>query len=179
MKILTVPSPILKEKAKKIGLVDNSVKKIISEMIKTLKKEGGIGLAANQLGKLIRIIVIESKGQLSKDKPDVERPIIPLTVLINPEIIETSSEKEPDIEGCLSIPNVWGEVPRYNKVTVKGLDKNGKKIKIKASDLFARVLQHEIDHLDGILFTDRIVDLSTLHTIDKEGNKIPINLPAL
>lgn len=179
LEILTVPNKILKEKAKKIGLIDKSIKKIIDEMIKTLEQAGGIGLAAPQIKKLLRIIIIESHGQPSEVKPEEKRPVIPLTILVNPEIVEHSQEKETDTEGCLSVPNIWGDVSRYKKVIAKGLDQNGKKIKIKANDLFARVLQHEIDHLDGILFTDKVTDISTLHTIDEEGQKIPINLPKL
>ncbi len=176
LEIIKVPNPILKQKAKKVGLIDKSTKKLISDMVETLRKEGGMGLAANQVGKIVRIIVIEARRQ---QKGKEKQPLIPLTILINPEIINTSPEKEVDIEGCLSIPNIWGEVPRYKWINLKALNGEGKKIKIKARGLFARVLQHEIDHLDGILFTERVKDLSTLHSLDKDGQKIPINLVKL
>lgn len=179
LKIITVPNPLLKEKAKKVGSFGNSLKKFISEMIQLLREVNGIGLAAPQLGKPIRIVVIESRGKPSRSKPQEKRPLIPLTILINPEVINHSLEVEEDIEGCLSLPNIWGTVPRYKKVTVKGINERGKGVKIKASGLLARTLQHEIDHLDGILFPQRVEDLSTLHKITSEGEIMPIDLPKL
>jgi peptide deformylase len=175
--ILTVPNSILNRRAKKIGHIDKSIKKLINDMIETLREKGGIGLAAPQMGKLIRLIVIESKGK--KNHKGRKRSIITVTVLINPEIVKKSDKKETEEEGCLSLPNIWGEVPRYNEVIVKGRNKNGQNIKIKAKGLFARVLQHEIDHLNGILFTQRVEDLSTLHKISKEGEIIKIGIPRL
>jgi peptide deformylase len=175
--ILTVPNSILNRRAKKIGHIDKSIKKLINDMIETLREKGGIGLAAPQMGKLIRLIVIESKGK--KNHKGRKRSIIPVTVLINPEIVKKSDKKETEEEVCLSLPNIWGEVPRYNEVIVKGRNKNGQNIKIKAKGLFARVLQHEIDHLNGILFTQRVEDLSTLHKISKEGEIIKIGIPRL
>lgn len=145
--ILTVPEKVLRQKAKTIGRVDNSILKIIEEMEETLEKDPrkGIGLAAPQVGISLRII-------LAKDG----RSQNSLThALINPEIIKISREKVVDYEGCLSIPDTWIQVERASKVVVKALNLTGKKITLKASNLFARVLQHEIDHTNGILITDK------------------------
>ncbi len=178
LSILTIPNPILKKKAKKVSLIDNSIKEIIGDMVSTLRKVGGAGLAAPQVGKSIRIIIIESKSEDKKNNQE-KKTTIPLTILINPEIVKHSEEKEKDEEGCLSLPNIWGIVPRYKKITVRGLDRDGKKVKIKASGLLSKVLQHEIDHLNGILFTQRIEDLSTLHKIDPNGEIVKIELPKI
>lgn len=173
MKILTTPSPILRKKSQEVKNIDSSIKKLIKGLIETLRENSGLGIAAPQVGELQRIIIIESKG--GKRKNGSERPKIPLTILVNPEIIEYSKETEIDDEGCLSVPEIWGKVKRAKKVTVKRLNGKGKKVKIKAHDMFARVLQHEIDHLDGILFTDK-ADLSTLHKIGPDGEIIKVKL---
>lgn len=169
--ILTAPNSALLQKSKKVSQIDDSIKNIVVDMIKTLDNEGGIGLAAPQLGIPLRMIIVEIKdteiAKNTKIKP------ISLLVLINPEIIKTSEKQEKKEEGCLSVPNVWGQVIRPLKIKVIGLDRQGKKIKIKASGLLARVLQHEIDHLDGILFTDK-ADLKTLHKITPEGKKVKL-----
>ncbi len=176
LSILTVPNSALRQKSKKVSQIDDSIKNIVVDMIKALDNEGGIGLAAPQLGIPLRIIIVEIKdteiARNTKIKPTS------LIVLINPEIIKTSEEQEKREEGCLSVPNVWGLVMRPLKIKVMGLDRQGKKIKIKASDLLARVLQHEIDHLDGILFTDK-ADLKTLHKITPGGEKVKIEPPLL
>ncbi len=173
MEILTVPSEILRKKSVKVKKINPSIKRLIKGMIETLKEVGGLGIAAPQVGCLLRIVVIESKG--GKRKNGLRKPKIPLTVLINPEIVENSKEKEEDDEGCLSVPEIWGMVKRAKSVVAKALDEKGKPKKIKASELFARVLQHEIDHLNGILFTDK-ADVSTLHKISPEGEIIKIKL---
>ncbi len=181
LKIITVPSPILRRKAIKIKNIDSSIKDLISHMVETLRKVGGLGLAAPQVGQPIRIAVIESNRKSSPkadrldEKNKKSSPKIPLTILINPEIIEYSKETEKSEEGCLSIPEIWGVVERAKSVKVKALNEKGKKVKIKAKDLFARVLQHEIDHLNGILFTDK-ADVNTLHKIGSKGEIIKVKL---
>jgi peptide deformylase len=172
--ILTVKkeNSFLRQKAKKVNQ-SFDLKNTIADMVDTLHNEDGIGLAAPQVGEPLRIAVIESRG--GKSKSGEEKPKIPLTIIINPEIIKCSKDTERSEEGCLSIPHIWGIVERPELVTVKALDRSGKQIKIKASGLFARALQHEIDHLNGILFTDK-VDLKTLHKITPEGEKIKIDL---
>lgn len=173
MEIVKVPSPILRKKSEEVKKIDLRVKGLINDMVKTLREAGGLGLAAPQVSHLLKIIVIESKG--GKNKHGEERPIIPLTILINPKVTKCSRETEKDHEGCLSIPEIWGIVERPKLVTIKALNEKGKSIKIKAQELFARSLQHEIDHLNGILFTDK-ADLSTLHKIGPDGEIIKIKL---
>jgi len=170
LSIITVPNPILRQKAKKINPRDPFLKKIIPQMINILRKEKGVGLAAPQVGISLRVIVIESQQKNTKNK----MLSIPLTVLINPEIIKYSQKITKAEEGCLSIPNIWGVVERPYKVIVKAYNQKNKLIKIKATGFLARVIQHEIDHLNGVLFTDK-VDLNTLHKITPDGQKIKIN----
>lgn len=149
MKIVTVPNPVLRKKAENVERIDNKILKIVSEMVKTLEKNPrkGVGLAAPQVGLSLRII-------LAKDGR-TEKSVI--HTLIDPEIIKKSDEVEVDYEGCLSLPDTYAQVERSVKVVVKALNKNGQRITLKASDLFARVLQHEVDHLEGILITDKAV----------------------
>ena len=137
--------PVLRKRAKKVSKVDKKIRQLIVDMVQTMAKGQGIGLAAPQVGVLRRVIVVHGdfKGQR-------------ILGLINPKIIEKSKEKEKDMEGCLSFPGIFLEIKRAKEIEVNGLDINGKKIKLKAKGLLARVLQHEIDHLDGILFFNRL-----------------------
>ena len=137
--------PILRKKAKKIRKVDKKVRQLVIDMAQTMAQGQGIGLAASQVGILRRVIVVHGdfKGQR-------------ILGLINPKITKKSKEKEKDIEGCLSFPGIFLEIKRAKEIEVKGLDINGKKVKLKASGLLSRVLQHEIDHLNGILFFNRL-----------------------
>ena len=174
LSIIKVPDNFLRIKAKKIKKINKSIELLVQNMVDTLRNEEGIGLASTQVGIPLKIIVIEK----ILDKKSETSIMIPLTIIINPEITKFSDNYEFGEEGCLSIPNIWGKVKRSKKITVKGLDIKGKKIKIKASNLFARVLQHEIDHLNGILFTDK-ADINTLHQISPSGEKIKIEVPYL
>lgn len=150
LNIVTVPNPVLKQRAKEVAKIDAKTVKIVDEMLATLEDNPrkGIGLAAPQVGLSIRIIIVKS-GRKNDGAVTY--------ALVNPEIIKKSPETEMEFEGCLSIPDTYGQVERSTKVVVKALNKGGKKITLRASNLFARVLQHEIDHLDGILMTDKIV----------------------
>lgn len=147
LKIITVPNPILRGIAEKVDKIDTEVRNLITQMIETLEKNprGGIGLAAPQVAISKRVIIVKD----GREKSSVTY------ALINPEITKTSTDGAEVYEGCLSIPNTYCLVERPTKVVVKALNQNGKKITIKASDLLARVLQHEIDHLNGILITDK------------------------
>lgn len=144
-KILIYPDPRLYEKAEKVDRFNRSLRDLVREMFGIMKKEKGIGLAATQLGIKKRVIVIDL---LEMGGPRLS--------MINPKIIEISSEKYLAEEGCLSIPGVYAQVERYKKIQVEYQDLSGRKQKIEAEDLFSRVIQHEIDHLDGILFIDRL-----------------------
>jgi len=131
----------LRQKSLSVKKMDADLHALISQMQKTMKENDGIGLAAIQIGVPLRVIVCEVNDKMYS--------------LINPEIVKLSSETSTFEEGCLSLPGIYGEVERPEKVTVKATNLDGKKVKIKAFDLLARVVQHEIDHLDGILFIDK------------------------
>lgn len=141
------PEKVLKEKATPVTDIDGDVQKLIDDMIETMYAAPGIGLAAPQVGVSKRIIVIDVSVK--------ETEKTPLLVLINPEIIRTEGEIESE-EGCLSIPGYITIVKRAERVLVSGLNRDGKEILIEGEGLLSRALQHEIDHLNGILFIDRI-----------------------
>ncbi len=144
--ILIYGAPELRKKARPVTAVDGTVQRLIDDMVETMCAAPGVGLAANQVGVLQRIIVTNPT-----EKQDPEG----LVVLINPEIVLAEGEMVGE-EGCLSIPDVRDEVTRYRRVVVKGIGRDEKPLELEASDLFSRVLQHEIDHLDGVLFIDRL-----------------------
>jgi peptide deformylase len=146
--------PVLHQKAKKIRRVDSYSRQLVEDLIDTLHSAHGAGLAAPQIGVPLRAIVT-----LVEEK---------LNVVLNPEIIQASDEGSEAEEGCLSIPGWWGPVRRRERVTVRGLSRTGKPLKIKAEGWEARVFQHEIDHLDGVLFIDRMDDRSKLHRADSQ-----------
>ncbi|HZU12714.1 MAG TPA: peptide deformylase [Chloroflexota bacterium] len=153
--IVTLGHPTLRVKAKKIHRVDESIKALVQDLIDTLEATpNGAGLAAPQIGVPLRAIVTLADGTRR--------------VVINPEIVEESEEEVEGEEGCLSIPGWYGPVWRKQKVTVRGLGPSGKPLKVKTEDFEARVFQHEIDHLDGVLFVDRIEDRSRLHRVEPE-----------
>jgi peptide deformylase len=154
--IRTVPDPILKRKAKRISTIDRSIKKLVKDMCETLHaEEGRAGLAAPQIGVSLRVTVISM--------PDVEGDI----VLINPEIVKRKGQRLVN-EGCLSIPGYMGQLYRAEAVTVKGLDATGKEVRIKGDGLLGQALEHEIDHLNGILYVDRMEDMSLLKKVEPE-----------
>lgn len=140
--IVTLPDPILREKSSPVKNITPNIHKLLDNMADTMYDAPGVGLAAPQIGVLKRVIVV-----------DIGEGLIEM---INPEII-SGTGKIIDVEGCLSVPGVQGEVPRWAAVTVRGLDRYGKEREIKAENLLARVLQHEIDHLDGVIFIDKVV----------------------
>ena len=157
--IVTVPDPVLRQKTKRIRTIDNSVKKLIADMRETLHAdEGRVGLAAPQVGVSLRATVIGIP-----EEEDI--------ILINPEIVRKKGEHLVS-EGCLSIPGYMGEINRAEIVTVKGLDLDGKEIRIKADGLLAQALQHEIDHLNGTLYVDHLESPDALHKIEPEDTDI-------
>ncbi len=156
--------PVLRQKAKKVTSIDDRIRQLAQDMVDTMRAANGIGLAAPQVGVLLRLIVVE----IPEDRDEGQK--YRFAILINPEIIKASGEQIGP-EGCLSLPGLVGEVRRAAKVVVRGLDLKGKQVRVKAGGLFARALQHEIDHLDGILFTDRVEDPSTIHRIDVEERR--------
>jgi peptide deformylase len=148
--IVTLPDPILRRKAKAVTRFDADLQTLVEDMIETMRQAPGVGLAAPQVGIPDRIIVVE----YAEDEED-ENAKKKLYVVVNPEIKESSDEVELGIEGCLSVPGLHGEVERALAVTVKGQTRRGQPIKIKAKGWLARIFQHEIDHLNGVVFIDR------------------------
>ena len=146
--IITVPHPKLFKHARKVTDFGKDTQLLIDDMVETLRAAPGVGLAAPQVGVLQNVIVVE----FGDDEDETVPP--KLYTLINPEITRHSQETIVGTEGCLSVPNLIGDVERYESITVKGLNRHGKPIKIKAKDWLARIFQHEIDHLKGVIFTE-------------------------
>jgi len=155
--IRTVPDPILRKKTHRIPAIDKSVKKLINDMLETVHAdEGRAGLAAPQVGVGLRITVI-----CLPDEEDI--------VLVNGDIIKRKGERVIS-EGCLSVPGYTGKVKRAESVTAKGLDINGKEIRIKADGLLSQALEHELDHLDGVLYIDKLDSKESFHKIQPDEN---------
>ncbi len=148
--VVKLPDPVLRRKGHKIAHLDKSIQVLIDDMIETMRNEPGVGLAAPQVNVSSKLIVVEYPLD---DKVENSKPT--LFVLIDPEIIEFSQETEIGIEGCLSVPELVGEVERAARVDIRALNRYGKKQKIIAQGWLARIFQHEIDHINGILFIDR------------------------
>ena len=152
LKLYEYPHPILHQKAERVLKVDDEIRKLLDDMLETMYADKGVGLAAPQVGVSKRIIVIDTE---QRDEEGNYQPGKPM-YLINPEIIYKSEEKILFCEGCLSVPGQSAEVERHESVKVRYTDYNGKEQELEASDYRAVVLQHEIDHLDGILYIDRL-----------------------
>lgn len=154
-KIATLPDPVLKRKARPVTKFDKNLHTLITDMVETMREAPGVGLAAPQIGLSERIVVIEYfEKQEDEEKEEAPKKV---WAIINPEIVKVSEETFMGVEGCLSIPGLVGEVQRHAEVHVKALNRHGKPIRIKAKGWLARIFQHEIDHLNGILFTERAV----------------------
>ncbi|MFC1902440.1 peptide deformylase [Chloroflexota bacterium] len=156
--IRVLPEPVLRQKAKRVRTIDTSIKKLIEDMRQTMHSIGGVGLAAPQIGVPLRVIVIGIP-----EEEDI--------ALINPEVVRRKGERLVR-EGCLSVPGYFGDIKRAESVTVKGLDPDGKEIRIKAVELLAEVLEHEIDHLNGMLYIDRLESTDKLYKIEPEENPL-------
>lgn len=152
-KILAFQHPALRTKAKKVARVDSSAVRLLDDLAETMYAAPGAGLAANQIGVTLRAMVV--KGDENQHY-----------ALINPELVRKEGSQIA-YEGCLSYPGWVGEVERAEQVVVKGLNRRGKPVRIKASGFTARAFQHELDHLDGILFTDRLTRLETLRRVEE------------
>lgn len=145
---------VLRQKARRVPTIDSSIQRLIDDMVETMQQTKGVGLAAPQVGVSLRVVVLQMPG---------EEPV----AVINPEIVKRAGEREVT-EGCLSIPGYAGEIKRSVSVTVKGRDRQGKTIRIKATGLMAQALEHELDHLNGILYIDHIEGQDKLHKIETE-----------
>jgi peptide deformylase len=169
LKVARLGHPVLRQRAEPVSpaaIRSPEIQRLIDDMIETMHEYDGAGLAANQVHTLERIAVLEV--QANPRYP--EAPHVPLTVLINPVVSPLTEEMEEGWEGCLSVPDMRGRVPRYTAVRLEYTDRDGGRVELVAKDFFARVVQHETDHLDGIVYLDRMPDLSTLAHI-AEWNK--------
>lgn len=173
--IISLPNPHLRQKSKRVGVVTPEIKQIVDEMQaatmdwdKSREHEVGVALAAVQIDRLFKIVVVRNNFE---DKSDTG-----FSVFINPEIVKTEGEIVEDYEGCLSVPNVYGKVPRWTKVKVKAIDLNGKEFRVTAKDFLARIFQHEIDHCNGIVFIDHIKDnASAFFMLKTDGGLEPLD----
>jgi len=157
LRIRTLPAPVLRQKAKKVANIDGSIQKLIDDMIDTMRAVHGVGLAAPQIGMSLRIAVIEiPEGQV--------------ITLINPKIIKRQGERVVE-EGCLSVPGYYGEIKRSKVVKVKAQDRRGKEIRLEGEELLAQVLEHETDHLNGIVYVDHIESQDKLWKVTPQGNQ--------
>jgi peptide deformylase len=161
LKVARLGHPVLRKVTETVSqreLQSPALQQLIDDMIETMKDYDGVGLAADQVHESKQIAVLEVA-----DNPRYpEKPRVPLTVLVNPTITPLSEDMEEDWEGCLSIPDLRGMVPRYKGVRVQALDRQGKEIDFVANEFHARVIQHEFDHLNGRVYLDRMRDFSTL-----------------
>lgn len=160
--IITLGHPTLRRKARKVTKFGPEIKQLINDMIETMRAAPGVGLAAPQVNVPERVIVVELPADEETGDP------AELYALVNPEIIKASREVEEGQEGCLSIPGYVGEIERHIEIIVRGQDAYGKPKRVKAYDYLARIFQHEIDHLEGVLFIDRVTDPSKIHAITPE-----------
>jgi peptide deformylase len=163
--IVTLPQPILRQKAHKVTDFGPDIQSLADDMVETMRQAPGVGLAAPQVGESIRLIVVEFGDEEDEEAPPK------LYIMANPEITRTSEETLVGTEGCLSIPGIQGDVERALTVTVRGLNRHGKSMTVKAKGWLARIFQHEIDHLDGVLFVDRAEKL--WQTEAPQGQVVP------
>jgi peptide deformylase len=173
--IITLPDENLRQRSTKVGFISDDVKKLVEEMqAATLdwedgrEHEVGVALAAVQINDHRRIVIIRNNFDNKKDRE--------FQVFINPEITKYEGEVEEDFEGCLSVKDVYGKVPRHTKVRVKALNLNGEEVRVKAEGFLARVFQHEIDHTNGLVFVDHIKDKKeAFYTLTNKGSLEKLN----
>ncbi len=155
--IVKYPDPMLRKRSRPVSRITSDLQALIEHMLTSMRRAQGIGLAAPQVGVLLRVIVIEPPEQ-------------PARVIINPQILERSGEQV-GLEGCLSLPGLYGDVKRAQAIELRGLNRHGKPIRLRLEGLEARIAQHEVDHLEGVLFIDRVIP-ETLHwNVPDEGEQ--------
>jgi peptide deformylase len=171
--IITIPAPVLRERSKRIGHIDAEIQELAQDMITATldweasrEHEFGAALAAVQIAKPYRVVVIRNDFDNKDDKS--------FSVFINPEIVKTEGEPTEELEGCLSVKDIYGAVARYPKVKVKALSLDGRPVRITATDFLARVFQHEIDHTNGIVFVDRVDNPRKLFRLGSNGKFTPV-----
>lgn len=174
-KLITLPNKNLRQRSKKVGIINKKILQLIENMKQTTinwensrEHEVGVALAAIQINELLKIVIIREDTDHKENQNFI--------IFINPEITKLEGKLIEDFEGCLSIKDVYGKVPRHSKVRVKALDINGKVIRVKAEGFLARIFQHEIDHTNGKLFIDHIKDKQdAFYQLDSDGKLIKLN----
>lgn len=173
--IIALPNPHLREKSQRVGIITDEIRQIIADMEaatihwdQSREHEVGVALAAVQIDKLYKIVVVRDNYD---DKANHK-----FTAFINPEVTKLSGDLVEDFEGCLSVPNIYGKVMRYNKVKVKAIDLDGKEFRVTAEGFLARIFQHEIDHTNGIVFIDHIKDSpEAFYHLEADGKMEPLD----
>jgi peptide deformylase len=169
--IRTLPDPVLRKNAKKVAMISSETRRLIEDMVDTMRAAPGVGLAATQVGVSQRVIVVEYADEPDESPPEGAPPPKPvLYALINPEITRSSRKKVSGIEACLSVPGFAGEVERSEEVVVKGFNAKGSPVRIRAKGWLARIFQHEVDHINGILFVDRAAKVWEVRSEDAKDN---------
>jgi peptide deformylase len=172
--IITIPTPMLRERSKRVGHIDAEIEQLAQDMIEATldweagrEHEFGAALAAVQIARPYRVVVIRNDFDNKEDKS--------FSVFINPEIVKAEGEPTEELEGCLSVKDIYGSVARYPKVKVKALNLDGKPVRVTATGFLARVFQHEIDHTNGVVFVDRVDNPRKLFRLQSDGKFIPVN----
>ncbi len=169
--IVTLPDPVLHRKARSVTTFDKKLQTLIDDMIETMREAPGVGLAAPQVGISERLIVVEyyENEQAEEAEDEAKKKV---WVMVNPEIVKASEEKVMGVEGCLSVPNLVGEVERHEAIQIKGLNRRGQPMRVKASGWLARIFQHEIDHLNGIVFTNLATHVWLPETEEEKEDRV-------
>jgi peptide deformylase len=170
-KIVTLPDPVLRRKTRVVTKFDKSLQTLIEDMIETMRDAPGVGLAAPQVGVAERVIVVEYfENEEAEEAEDEAKKKV--WAMVNPEIVKASEEKVMGVEGCLSIPALVGEVERYEALHVRGLNRYGRPMRVKAHGWLARIFQHEIDHINGVVFTDRATKIWQPQTEEEKEDRV-------
>lgn len=182
--IVTLPEPVLHRKARPVTKFDKNLQTLIDDMIDTMRGAPGVGLAAPQVGISERLIVVEyaepltptplpeGEGQEVRNNEDQKEVKPKLYVMINPEVVKVSEETVSGVEGCLSVPGLVGEVERFSEIQIRGLNRRGQPMKVKAKGWLARIFQHEMDHINGVVFTQRATKVWKPVTEEEEQDKV-------
>lgn len=173
--IISLPNPHLRQKSQRVGLITPEIRQIVDDMTSATldwddsrKHEVGVALAAVQIDRLYRIVIVREDHSDKKNRN--------FTVFINPEITKHEGQVVADFEGCLSVPNIYGKVPRHTKVRIKALDLDGREFRVTAEDFLARIFQHEIDHTVGKVFVDHIKDTpEAFFRLDEDGKLLKLD----
>jgi peptide deformylase len=165
--VVTIPEPILRKKARKVTEFGLTIHTLIDDMVETMRVAPGVGLAAPQVNEPLNVIVVEFGDENDENAP------LKLYSIVNPEITRFSRKKDTATEGCLSIPGILGDVERPFAITIKGLNRHGQPVRIKAEGWLARIFQHEVDHLNGVLFIDHAVHVWKVE--DQPAQVVPVS----